>query len=315
MEQEKEPTSNQINYARSLGIYIPFGITFDELSDLISNIENNDKLASDRHKAFADFYGIKYTKNVGKKQLFNQIKYEVFSNNKEEDMASWFIFRVYRSLVLGVENVSITSPNNSKIKEITETLLKDPKFLNSLKRYVNSDLRYFGEFTDSRGITHYGASKNTNSYKLALNELKKYKEIQEDIEKSWNKPISLNNNIKPEQVKNITNVPSEPVTSFFEKIDNKLKKMNEEADQKYKERKAKNINKSIKITYILLILFGFFGIHRFYLGRIKSANTIAIISAISLLVAQPLIIITIIWMIIDLFLIPKMIKNPESEWF
>lgn len=67
MQQEKEPTDNQINYAQSLGIYIPFGITFDELSDLISNVENNDKLATDRHKSFAEFYGVRYTKNIGKK--------------------------------------------------------------------------------------------------------------------------------------------------------------------------------------------------------------------------------------------------------
>jgi len=188
MPIDNEPTDNQINYARSLGIYVPFGITFEELSDLISNIENNDKPASDRHKAFADFYNIKYSKNVGKKMLFERIQYEIFSNNIEQQMASWFVFRVYRSLVRGQENVSISMPNDRIIEEITNTLLNEPKFKTSLKRYADQDLRFFGEFTTSNGTTYFGASKTTNAYKLVSAELKKYPQIQKDIEKGWNAP-------------------------------------------------------------------------------------------------------------------------------
>lgn len=330
MQQENEPTDNQINYARSLGIYIPFGITFNELSDLISNVENNDKLATDRHKSFADFYGVRYTKNVGKKSLFNKIQYEIFSNNHENYMASWFIFRVYRSLVRGQENVSILSPDNETIKEVSAILFENSKFLNSLKRYSDSDLRYFGEFTDRQGVTHFGASKTTNAYKLVSDELKKYPNVQQDIEKGWNSPVNKNSYTKPVYKENLseynhtaisstpTTKPSlAPVTSFMQKFEAKIGILNEEAEKKYKERKARSTNKSKLIAYILLIFLGFLGAHRFYLLRTISANIIGFIFIISLVfeTLRSLIFIPIIFVLIDLFLLPRMIKNPEREWF
>lgn len=330
MQQENEPTDNQINYARSLGIYIPFGITFNELSDLISNVENNDKFATDRHKSFAEFYGVQYTKNVGKKSLFNRIQYEIFSNNQENYMASWFVFRVYRSLVRGQEDVSIISPDNEIIKDVAVTLLEKSKFLNSLKRYSDSDLRYFGEFTDRQGVTHFGASKTTNAYKLASDELKKYPNVQQDIEKGWNSPLNKNKYIKQSNKENLpeyNHAPSfliptteqslAPVTSFMQKFEAKIGTMNEEVEKKYKERKARSTKKSKLISYILLISLGFFGAHRFYLSRTISANTIGFIFIISLVfeTLRPLIFIPIIFVLIDLFLLPRMIKTPEKEWF
>lgn len=330
VRKENEPTDNQINYARSLDIYIPFGITFNELSDLISNVENNDKLATERHKAFADFYGIQYTKNVGKKSLFNKIQSEIFSNAQKDHMASWFIFRVYRSLVRGQEDVSILSPDNDTIREITGTLLENPKFFNSLKRYSDSDLRYFGEFTDHQGFTHYGASKTTNAYMLASDELKKYPHVQEDIERGWNTSTNRNNYIKPvykeknfesnpdtTYTKLTPEPPPTPQKSLSQKLEAKLEKMNEEADRKYRERKARSTNKSKLIAYLLLIFLGFLGGHRFYLARIKSANTIGIIFILSLVfeTLRPLIFIPIAFVLIDLFLLPKMIRTPEKEWF
>lgn len=330
MQKKNEPTDNQINYARSLGIYIPFGITCNELSDLISNVENNDKLATDRHKTFADLYGVQYTKNVGKKSLFKRIQYEIFSNKKENYMATWFIFRVYRSLVRGQEDVSIHSPDNNTIKEVAVTLLENPKFLNSLKRYSDSDLRYFGEFIDSQGGIHYGASKTTNAYNLVSDELKKYPNVQQDIERGWNAPVNNNSYLKRSYREDLSEYnysttlpistieqPPAPVMSFIQKFENKLEAMNEEAEKKYKERKARSVNKSKVISYILLILFGFFGGHRFYLARIKSANIIAIIFMLSLAFEslRPLIFIPIVFVLIDLFLLPKMISNPDGEWF
>lgn len=245
-------------------------------------------------------------------------------------MASWFIFRVYRSLVRGQEDVSILSPDNETIKEISVTLLENSKFLNSLKRYSDSDLRYFGEFTDRHGVTHFGASKTTNAYKLASNELKKYPNVQQDIEKGWNSPVNKNSYTKSSYEENLSeynhaaNFPTPttepslaPVTSFVQKFEAKIGTMNKEVEKKYKERKARSTNKSKLISYILLIFLGFFGAHRFYLSRTISANTIGFIFIISLVfeTLRSLIFIPIIFVLIDLFLLPRMIKNPEKEWF
>lgn len=316
MPIDNEPTDNQINYARSLGIYVPFGITFDELSDLISNIENNDKPASDRHKAFADFYNIKYSKNVGKKMLFERIQYEIFSNNIEKQMTSWFVFRVYRSLVRGLENVSISMPNDRIIEEITNTLLSEPKFKTSLKRYADQDLRFFGEFTTSNGTTYFGASKTTNAYKLASAELKKYPEIQKDIEKGWNAP---RNNYSEKNVSTNENFEQK-----LERWSKKFETWSENLNQKSKSNNEKPNNidlinnpeksKSLAITYTLLFLLGLIGGHRFYLGR-KISGALFVILFIVSLIFPPLILIPFLWLIIDIFFLPKMVKNNESEWF
>lgn len=338
MPVDNEPTDNQINYARSLGIYVPFGITFDELSDLISNIENNDKSASDRHKTFADFYNIKYSKNVGKKMLFERIQYEIFSNNLEQQMASWFVFRVYRSLVRGQENVSISMPSDRIIEEITNTLLNEPKFKTSLKRYADQDLRFFGEFTASNGITYFGASKTTNSYKLASAELKKHIQIQKDIEKGWNSPRN-NHSGKSDSTNEAFEKKlerwSKKVETWSENLSKKSKENNKKASDDIDSMKEsfKNFkngipslrslmnnseknqnNKSLAIAYTLLFLLGLIGGHRFYLGRKISGALFVILFMISI-TFPPLILIPFFWLIIDIFFLPRMVKNNNFEWF
>jgi TM2 domain-containing membrane protein YozV len=315
-----EPTDRQIDYARSLGIYIPFGITRAELSDLIENKNSKDKLASDRHKGFADFYNITYSQYVGKKTLFRKIQYELFGNNKTEDMASWFVFRVYRTLVRGQEDVSITSPDNQIIQEIASDLIKDSKFINSLKRYADSDLRYFGEFTDSNGTTHFGASKTTNAYKMTAAKLKEKLSIQEEIENGWNTPrkqsddtyslkigISSTQNHKKFYEPQVEDISSRK--SAFKDFEKKVEAITKNTDVKGKPKEPSKL-----IAYILLVLFGLIGGHRFYLGRKKSGSVFILIFLISL-AFEKVILISWIWLIIDLFLIPKMIKNKESEWF
>jgi len=70
------------------------------------------------------------------------------------------------------------------------------------------------------------------------------------------------------------------------------------------EQRITNEKPSTGVAYLLLIFLGFLGAHRFYLGRVGSGVAMLLISLtiIGLIV-------TGIWAIIDLFLIPSIIRE------
>lgn len=184
-----EPTERQIAYAQKLGISLTFDMTRHDVSNLISIKEDNDKQATECHLAFADYYNIEHGKYIGKKALFNLIASELSVKGRELDRTSWFIFRVYRSLVKGIEDVSIESPNDETIQVISNKLFELPAFKNSLKRYSEYEtFLWFGDFVTPNGDVYSGASKNTMSYKLATAELKEMPLVQNDINRALNSP-------------------------------------------------------------------------------------------------------------------------------
>lgn len=62
------------------------------------------------------------------------------------------------------------------------------------------------------------------------------------------------------------------------------------------------------MAYLLLIFGGLFGVHRFYLGRNRSATTMAI-----LMLCLVGIVINPVWVFIDLFLIPDIFKEETNK--
>lgn len=74
-----------------------------------------------------------------------------------------------------------------------------------------------------------------------------------------------------------------------------------------KESKHQNLG----VAYFLLLLCGFLGIHRFYLGK-KISGILFIILSYSCLAFSPMIMLVGIWLIIDIFLLPKLIKSANS---
>lgn len=66
--------------------------------------------------------------------------------------------------------------------------------------------------------------------------------------------------------------------------------------------------KSIGLAYLLWIVLGAFGVHRFYAGANKSAvaQLILTLTGVGLLVVIP-------WLLIDLFLIPGLINERNME--
>ncbi len=73
--------------------------------------------------------------------------------------------------------------------------------------------------------------------------------------------------------------------------------------------------KSVLVAYLLWWLLGIFGGHRFYLGRSGSATAMLLISVCSIplmfvLIGFLTIFVTVIWAVVDAFLIPGMVR----EW-
>jgi TM2 domain-containing membrane protein YozV len=76
--------------------------------------------------------------------------------------------------------------------------------------------------------------------------------------------------------------------------------------------------KSTGVAYLLWFLFGMLGVHRFYLGYNGSGAAILILTLFSILlsfvgIGLVLIFIPIIWVFIDLFLIPGMAREYNNR--
>lgn len=70
------------------------------------------------------------------------------------------------------------------------------------------------------------------------------------------------------------------------------------------EQRISNARPSAGVAYLLAIFLGVFGAHRFYLGRTGSALVMLLLTITVLGVA-----ITTVWTLVDLFLIPGMIRE------
>ncbi len=76
--------------------------------------------------------------------------------------------------------------------------------------------------------------------------------------------------------------------------------------------------KSMIGAYLLLIMTGGIGLHRFYLGRIQSALIMMTLFVVGLMtmvfyIGHLSIGILLAWLVADLFLIPGMVANPPEE--
>ena len=76
--------------------------------------------------------------------------------------------------------------------------------------------------------------------------------------------------------------------------------------------------KSTGVAYLLWLLFGILGVHRFYLGRTGSGLTILLLTLGSILlmtvgIGFVTMAIPAIWVFIDLFLIPGMARSYNTE--
>lgn len=159
------PTESQLSYAKDLGIAVSDNATWEDVRDMISCCVDHDKPATERHKSFAQMYGIEYTEYVGRKRLFAMIFAALQDPSQIIDMISWFVYRVYRELVNGADNAPIKDPENPIIKENAQNLVNDSSVVKSIKKYKGSELIWFGEWTAPDGRLYNGGSNKTIAYK------------------------------------------------------------------------------------------------------------------------------------------------------
>lgn len=89
-------------------------------------------------------------------------------------------------------------------------------------------------------------------------------------------------------------------------------------EQMLVEQRVTNEAKSAGVAYLLLVFFGGFGAHRFYLGHTGSATAMLIMFilgwlTLALVVGAALLVIVGLWCLIDLFLIPGMVQQHKQS--
>lgn len=84
------------------------------------------------------------------------------------------------------------------------------------------------------------------------------------------------------------------------------------------EQRIANDRKSVVVAYLLLIFAGWFGVHRFYLGRTGSAVAQLLMTLVGLFTfllvigIVPLAIVGI-WLVVDLFLVPGIVESQKDS--
>jgi TM2 domain-containing membrane protein YozV len=76
--------------------------------------------------------------------------------------------------------------------------------------------------------------------------------------------------------------------------------------------------KSILVAYILWFFLGWFGVHRFYVGRAASGTILFVITVVSFAlihvsIGLVLMIIPIVWLHLDAFYIPGMVNQANNQ--
>jgi hypothetical protein len=139
------------------------------MSDLLTRHLSRDKQATERHRAFASYFGIQTSPGIDKRVLFDQIAEHLQGPDRAEDLAAWFVYRLCRKMVQGgVDHPLATGPESPAVRELARVLTKDARVMKSIRRYGGRDLIWFGEYTAPDGSWHTGGSNQTIAYRRAM---------------------------------------------------------------------------------------------------------------------------------------------------
>lgn len=158
------PSQRQINYARSLGVAFPDGVTAQDASALISLAEDNDTPSSEQYRGFARSYCLEVSNYIGQAGLFDAIHHHLSQARHGRDLIAWFAFCVNQGATKKQLNPSIQSPADSLIIKIANSLADDRQVFSSICKYEGRSLLRFGEHTTKDGYIITGGSKKTIAY-------------------------------------------------------------------------------------------------------------------------------------------------------
>lgn len=166
----KKPSERQLNYIRDLNVHVPDNVCLDDISCMISRMVDNDKLTPNTELVeYAYKKGVKFSKFIGKKDLYNSIYFSL----ELRDKIAFFAFCVYRWACENRHANLNTSPHKKLFYDFSENNLTNESFVKSLDNYRGEDIRFFGKLETKDGYTLYGGSTRTLAFKTCIEFLKK----------------------------------------------------------------------------------------------------------------------------------------------
>ena len=172
-------TDNQINYAKSLGIFIPDDATKEDLSCLLDcKLEHDNKPNQDLIE-YAYNRNIFFSKYIGKRRLYNI----VFNSLDDLDKTAFFIFSAYRWLSDDRRGNLDTHPYISDFYQFASKWCNDKKFLKSLNTYNGEDLRFFGTISSIK-------NGYENTYTAGSNRTFAYTTVSTFLHEKFNTPLT-----------------------------------------------------------------------------------------------------------------------------
>jgi hypothetical protein len=181
------PTSDDLLYARGIGVDIPTGASKEDYYALIFKKTTKDSDPNPDLIEYGVNKGIYFSKYRGKRDLYNII----FHALSIEDRIAFFAFSLYRWLSEDRQANLDQHKDRSIFYEFAELQLSNDKFLKSLDNYSGSSLRYFGIIIVD-GWEHHGGSVDTIAYKTCA----EFLNVRFAIQKTKTKKFESHDNSK-----------------------------------------------------------------------------------------------------------------------
>lgn len=169
-----EITTRQLSALRNVNVYDTSDVCLFDASAILSKKYDHDSTPNPELVSYATSCHIKFSYYIGKKALYDLI----FENLDLRNKITFFLFCVYRYITNDRKGDLSKHPYRNLFYTFSSDNLSNERFIKSMNKYRGRDLRFFGTLTVNNS-TLYGGSKNTISYKTALDFLKQHFSIRD----------------------------------------------------------------------------------------------------------------------------------------
>lgn len=175
---EKIITEKQLEYASKLGLDLATDIERSVASRLISDRKMELDPPAVELSEYASEIGLD-VQGLTNSDLKSAIFSFVSDGGRDLELCRWFAYRVSRDRFKNFGEAGFEL-GSDQLKSVAQGLCGDEKAIKSVRRYGERDLRFFGTFTGSDGVTREGGSRRTAAYKLAKSILAGYQVAVEE---------------------------------------------------------------------------------------------------------------------------------------